>query len=79
MVTVSWGKCNKTRATESLCLTVSQNRKLFTQEQSSDSQYVVIYIQVSLGSLTGTFHSGLSCYCIGKTLEMWDCQARNLL
>lgn len=60
-------------------LVITANQKLSAQEQSSDSQYVVTYTQASLGSLTGTFHSGFSCYCIGKTLGIWVCQARNLL
>lgn len=59
-------------------LEIMANQKLSAQEQSSDSQYVVTYTQASLGSLTGTFHSGFSCYCIGKTPGIWACQARNL-
>lgn len=51
-----------------ILLEVTAKQKLFTQQGRPDSQYVVTYTQVNLGSLTGTFHSGFSSYSIGKTL-----------
>lgn len=55
-----------------ILLEVTAKQKLFTQQWRSDSQYVVTYTQINLGSLTGTFHSGFSSYSIGKTLGIWE-------